>query len=85
MIQGELSNRIIPGIYSLQVESMGFVSFRQELTCKTSETVSVDPLRLGLMGEVVEVKSEHSAVLRKLRSLFRGADGAFTARAATAC
>jgi hypothetical protein len=70
--QGEFSGRIAPGMHSLQVESMGFMSFRQELACKASETVSVDaPLQLVLMGEVVEVQSKPFPVLSKLRSLFR--------------
>jgi hypothetical protein len=51
---------------------MGFMSFRQELACKASETVSVDAhLQLVLMGEVVEVQSKPFPVLSKLRSLFR--------------
>jgi hypothetical protein len=70
--QGEFSGRMAPGIYSLQVESPGFASFRQELTCRESEAVSVDaPLRLGLMGEVVEVKPKSSPILDKIRALFR--------------
>jgi hypothetical protein len=70
--QGEFNDRIAPGIYSLQVEYGGLVSFQQKLTCKASETVSVKaPLRLAAMGEAVEVKSEGSPLLRKLRSLFR--------------
>jgi len=69
--QGEFSSRIAPGVYSLQVESPGFASYRRELTCKASETLSVDaPLRLGLMGDVVEVAPKPFPVLGKLRSLF---------------
>jgi hypothetical protein len=68
--EGEFSGRITPGIYSVQVESSGFMSFRQELTCKASETVSIEaPLRLGLMGEVIVVPYR-SSVFGKLRSLF---------------
>jgi hypothetical protein len=69
--QGEFSERIAPGMYSLQVESAGFMSFRQELTCKASKTVSVEaPLRLALMGEVIEVPSKPSSVFGKLRAFF---------------
>jgi len=68
--EGEFRGRIAPGMYSVQVESPGFMSFQQQLACKKSETVSVAaPLRLGLMGEVVEVRSK--PFLAKLRSLFR--------------
>ena len=70
--QGEFSGRIAPGMYTLQVESAGFVPFRQELTCRKSESVSVEaPLRIGLMGEVVELKPKSSPVLGKIRALFR--------------
>jgi hypothetical protein len=70
--EGEFSGRIAPGRYSLQVESVGFMSFRQELTCTTWETVSVDaPLQLGLLGEVVEVRSKPFPLLGKLLSLIR--------------
>ncbi len=68
--QGEFSGKIAPGVYSLQVASPGFASFRQELTCRASETVSVKaPLRLAFMGEIIEVKPERS-LMGKLRSLF---------------
>jgi hypothetical protein len=51
---------------------MGFMSFRQELTCATWETVSVDSrLPLGVLGEVVEVKSKPFPVLGKLLPLIR--------------
>jgi hypothetical protein len=70
--RGEFSGRIAPGICSVQVEYGGHMSFEQKLTCKAAETVSIKaPLRLAPMGEVVEVKSEGSPLLRKLRSLFR--------------
>jgi hypothetical protein len=70
--QGEFSGRIAPGVYTLQVESPGFNSFQQPVTCKASETIAVDaPLRVGLLGEVVEVQSKPSPVWSKLRSLFR--------------
>ncbi len=52
--QGEFSASIAPGAYSLQVESAGFAPFRREITCTTSEPVSVEaPLQIGLTGEVV--------------------------------
>jgi len=70
--QGEFSDRIAPGVYSLHVESMGFALFQQELTCKRSETVRIEaPLRLGLMGEVIEVSAKPPSVLDKLRTFFR--------------
>jgi hypothetical protein len=69
--QGEFSSRIAPGVYSLQVESPGFASYRRELTCKTAETFSIEaPLQLGLMGDVVEITRKPFPVLGKLRSLF---------------
>jgi len=71
-VEGEFSDRIAPGVYSLYVESLGFTSFEQELTCRRSEAVSVDaPLRLGLMGDVVEARSKPFPILGRLRSLFR--------------
>jgi hypothetical protein len=69
--QGEFSSRIVPGVYSLQIESPGFFSFRRELTCKTSETVSVEaPLRIGDMGEIVLVTPKPFPIFGKLRALF---------------
>jgi hypothetical protein len=71
--QGEFSGRIAPGVYSLQIESPGFMAFHQELNCKAAETVSVEaPLRIGstLTGVIVMAKPE-SPILRRLRSLFR--------------
>ena len=54
-----LAAELLQGTYSLQVESPGFMPFQYELTCKKSETISIDaPLRIGLMGEVIEVKSK---------------------------
>jgi hypothetical protein len=69
--QGEFTGRIASGTYYLQVESPGFMSFQQQLTCKASEIVSVDaPLRLGLMGDVVEIRPDRFPLLAKLRSIF---------------
>jgi hypothetical protein len=71
-VEGEFSDRIAPGVYPFYVGSLGFMSFQQELTCRRSEAVSVDaPLRLGLTGNVVEMRSKPFPILGKLRSLFR--------------
>jgi hypothetical protein len=83
--QGEFSGQIAPGVYSLQVEYAGFVPFRQELTCKRSETVSVNaPLRFGLMGEVVEVKSARFPFGASSARSFTVPNGALTARVTSA-
>jgi hypothetical protein len=71
--EGEFSDRIAPGAYSLEVKSPGFMAFHQELTCKAAEAVSVEaPLRVGttLTGVIVMAKPE-SPILRRLHSLFR--------------
>ncbi len=69
--RGEFSSRLAPGMYSLQVQSPGFLSFQQALTCNQSESVSVAaPLQLGVfVGEVVEARPK--PFLEKLPSLFR--------------
>jgi hypothetical protein len=73
--EGEFSDRIAPGVYSLHIVSIGFTSFQQELTCRVSENVSLEaPLRLAAMeamGVIVEVRSKPIPILGKLRSLFR--------------
>jgi len=70
--QGEFTQRLAPGTYSLRVESPGWMTFQQTLTCRASQIVSIDaPLRLGLMGDVVEVKPDRFPLWGKLRSIFR--------------
>lgn len=71
---GELEGQIAPGTFSLQVQSPGFASSRQEFSCHASESVSVEvPLQVGStdMGEIIAVQPARPSVAARLRSLFR--------------